>query len=75
MPARMLVDENGRDWRVIDVPPSRASRADGWLCFSARDGQRVRIPQDRFTGDWRRLHTTELRKLLRMAKESVERAD
>ena len=75
MPARMLVDENGTDWRVIDVPPTRATRADGWLCFSAADGQRVRITQDRFTGDWRRFHTKELRALLHLARESAPRAD
>jgi len=67
MSARMLVDENGVDWRVIDVPPSRATRADGWLCFTSPDGHRVRLPQDRFTGDWRRKLTGELRELLHMA--------
>lgn len=79
MSERTIVDEEGLEWEVVDVPPAILRQrvrsyqvSQGWLCFADQAGRRVRVERDLFAGDWRHLNAVELNRLLREALRDSE---
>lgn len=79
MPVRSFHDDDGREWSVWSVTPSRKSdlflpesMAEGWLCFECGDEKRRLHP---VSADWEALGEAELLALCMTAAPVARRPE